>query len=447
MSFLLWEIVLVFALVLINGFFAMSEMALVSVRRSRLEKMADEGNRGARIALLLTADQNRFLSTVQVAITLIGMLAAAFGGAQIARDTTDLFLQAFPSLQAHAEWVNLGWLGVVVLCLTIVSLIFGELIPKRVGLVYAEPISAAVAGVMHGLSRLIRPSVVFLGGATALFFRIFRLRTEPEPAITEDEIKDAIEEGVQEGVIEKVEQTMLENALHLGDRTVASIMTPRPDIVWIDVTDEARANWEEIARSDHSHFPVCDGSLDNVVGLVSVKRIWTRLVANQPVDLKACLVSPLFIPESARVHNLIELFKQHHRHTALATDEFGNISGIVNQIDVLETLVGFIPTLDEKAEELLVRREDGTWLIDGVFGVEDFKRRFDVEKLEGEELGDFKTLGGFVLMHIGRMPRAGDHFTLQGFRFEVIDMDGRRIDKILLTPLPKPPSEEIAYQL
>jgi putative hemolysin len=214
-------------------------------------------------------------------------------------------------------------------------------------------------------------------------------------------------------------------------------MTPKPDIVWIDIREEAKANWEEIAGSDHSHFPVCDGSLDSPLGLISVKRIWMRLVAGQIVDLKASMVSPLFIPESARVHTLLELFKQHHRHTALVTDEFGAVCGIVNQIDVLETIVGFIPTLDERAEETLVRREDGSYLIDGTYGIEDFKRKFELDLLDGESEGDFKTLGGYVLMHFGRIPRASDHFARQGFRFEVMDMDGRRVDKLLVVPLPK----------
>lgn len=445
MAFILWEVVIVCALIVLNGFFAMSEMALISARRSRLEKLAEEGNRGARVALILTADQTVFLSAIQVAITLIGIFAAAFGGAQIAKDTTEVFLKTFPSLVVYAEWVALAWLSVVVVCLTVVSLVLGELIPKKIGIVYAEPIAAAVAVPMRGVATALRPGVMVLTAITRLFFKVFRLREEPEPSITEDEIKDVIEEGVQEGVIEKREQTLLENALQLGDRTVGSIMTPRPDIVWIDIRDEAKANWEEIAGSDHSHFPVCDGSLDTPLGLVSVKRLWMRQVAGQSVDLKACLVSPLFIPESARVHTLLELFKQHHRHTALVTDEFGNICGIVNQVDVLETIVGFIPTLDERAEETLVRREDGSYLIDGTYNIEDFKRRFELEAMDGESDGDFKTLGGYVLMHIGRIPRVGDHFTRQGFRFEVMDMDGRRIDKLLVVPQPRPDAERTPH--
>jgi putative hemolysin len=433
MAVILWEIFLLLGLILVTGFFVMAEMALVSVRRTRLQQRAENGDRSAKIAFDLTLDKNTFLATIQVAITMLGVFTAAFGGSTISRDLEAYVIEHFESLKVYQQWVSYGILTTVVVTLTFFTLLLGELIPKRIALVYAEPIAVAVARFMKWLARIFSPTVKLFGFCTDLFFGFFKLRKEAEAIITEEEIKDAIEEGAQAGVIEEAEQDMALNILKMGDRTVGSIMTPRPDIVFLDLKEESSYNWKEIAESDHSQFPVIDGDLDNVVGTISIKNIWSRMVTGQPVDIKALMISPLFVPESARILVLLELFKQHHRHTAMVTDEFGNIQGVVNQIDVLEAIVGFIPTVDEKAEELFIKRADGSWLIDAMVGIEEFKDRFELPTLKSEDRSDFTTIGGYLMANLGRIPKAGDYFQDKNFRLEVVDMDGRRVDKVLFS--------------
>ncbi|MBL8992586.1 MAG: HlyC/CorC family transporter [Spirochaetia bacterium] len=441
MSLIFWEFAFVFGLILVAGFFVMAEMALVSARKGRLQTLADKGDKRALVAIRLTSNSNEFLSTVQVAITLVSVFTAAVGGASIARDLENYFIAQFPALEAYRTWVSFSNLFVVSVILTFFTLLFGELLPKRIALIHAEAIAVNVADFMKWLARIFSPTVKLFGFSTDAILAVLRLRKNPDATITEEEIKGVIEEGAQAGVIEEAEQDMVENILSLGDRTVNSIMTPRPDIVYIDLAQTNNDNWKEIAASDHSHFPVIEGSFDNVLGTVSVKSIWTCMVKGETVDIRAMMTPPIFGPENAKVLNLLELFKLHHRHTAIVTDEYGSVQGMVNQVDVLETIVGFIPTLDEKAEELIVRREDGTWLVDGMYNIEEFKHRFDLSRLEGEDESDFKTMGGFVMEHVGRMPKSGDHFIRQGYRYEVMDMDGRRVDKILVTPPPPEPPE------
>ncbi len=431
MAIILWEVVLLLGLILITGFFVMAEIALVSVRRTRLQQRAENGDKSAQIAFDLTHDKNTFLATIQVAITVLGVFTAAVGGSTIAHDLEDYLIHEFQSLVQYQKYVSYICLTSVVVTLTFFSLLLGELIPKRIAINYAEPIAVAVARFMSWLAKLFSPTVKLFGFFTNLFFGFFKLKTEPDALITEEEIKDAIEEGAQAGVIEEAEQDMALNILKMGDRTVGSIMTPRPDIVFLDLKEESSYNWKEIAESDHSQFPVIDGDLDNVVGTISVKSIWTRMVTGQTVEIKSLMLSPLFVPESARILVLLELFRQHHRHTAIVTDEFGNVQGVVNQIDVLEAIVGFIPTVDEKAEELFIRRADGSWLIDGMVGIEEFKNRFELPTLKGEDRTDFTTIGGYIMANLGRIPKAGDYFQESGFRLEVVDMDGRRVDKVL----------------
>ncbi len=442
MALILLEFGLVFGLILVSGFFAMAEMALVSARKGRLQALADKGDKRALVAIRLTSNQNEFLSTVQVAITLLGVFTAAVGGSTIAQDLENYTITRLPNLEEYRTWIGFLFLLFVSVILTFFSLLLGELVPKRIALVHPEGTAVIVADFMKWLARIFSPTVRLFGFSTDAILAILRVKPNSDPTITDEEIKDVIEEGTQAGLIEEAEQDMVENILGLGDRTVNSIMTPRPDITYIDLGQTNTDNWKEIAASDHSHFPVIDGSFDNVLGTVSVKSILTCMVKGETVDIRALITPPIFVPESAKVLSLLELFKLHHRHTAIVTDEYGNVQGMVNQVDVLETIVGFIPTLDEKAEELIVRREDGSWLVDGMYNIEEFKHRFELSVLEGEEESDFKTMGGFVMNHVGRMPRAGDHFIRQGFRYEVMDMDGRRVDKILV--IPPPPVPEVS---
>ena len=437
MSGLTLEMLFVFLLILANGLFAMAEIAILSSRKVRLQQRANEGDLRARAALELAETPNRFLSTVQIGITLIGILAGAYGGATIAHELAAQ-LERISFLAPYSHAISLG---VVVLGITYLSLILGELVPKRLALNSPERIACALATPMRLVAVLAFPAVRLLSLSTEVVLRLLGVQPTAEPPVTEEEIKILIEQGTQAGVFEAAEQDMVERVFRLGDRHVGVLMTPRTEIVWLDVEDSSEQIQSRITSTVHSRFLVAQGALDQVLGIVHAKDLLARSLEGQPFDLKACLRQPLFVPESMRALKVLELFKQSGTHLALVVDEYGGIEGLVTLNDILEAIVGDLPSIDEAAEPPVVQREDGSWLLDGMLPVDEVKELFQLAQLPEEETGTYQTLGGMVMSHLGRIPSAADHFEWAGLRFEVIDMDGHRVDKVLVAPVETSPSE------
>lgn len=433
MSSVAIEIGIVLGLILLNAVFALSEMALVSSRRARLQQRADDGDAGAEAALALSQSPQRFLSTVQIGITLVGIVAGAFGGATLTQQLAPV-IAAIPALAPYATPVA-G--AIVVLVITYLSLVIGELVPKAIALQNPEGISSAVARPMGLLSRLAAPFVWLLTKSTGAVLRLLRVRPTDDPPVTEDEIRIMIAQGAEAGVFELAEQDLVAGVFRLGDQTVEDLMTPRPRIVWLDAADSLAEVWQTISNSHYSYFPVYAGTPDNVLGIVSVKDIWVQMVEGQPIDLRSLASPPLFVPESMQVFNLLEAFKQSRQHVALVIDEYGGIQGLVSLTDVLEGIVGDLPQPGE-TEVQVVQRDDGSWLVDGMLPVEEMREAIPLGALPGEERGDYQTVAGFVLSQLGRIPRAGESFTWGGYRFEIVDMDGHRVDKLLVAPTDHP---------
>ena len=430
MSSITLEILLLVLLIVANGIFSMSEMAIISSRKARLQNMANQGNKKARVALDLAESPNRFLSTVQVGITLIGILAGAFGGATISEKLAE-YLDQVPLLAPYSKGLSFG---IVVMAITYLSLIVGELVPKRLALNNPEVIAASVAMPMKAIAAFASPVVHLLSASTDLVLRIIGIGPSTEPQVTEEEIKVLIEQGTEAGMFEEAEQDMVERVFRLGDRPVSALMTPRPDIVWLDLEDSPEENRKKMMDSANSRFPVCQGGLDNVLGIMPVTDLLARSLSGEALDLTVSLRQPIFVPESTRGLKVLELFKQTGIHMALVVDEYGVIQGLVTLNDILVEIVGDVPSADELDNPQAVQREDGSWLLDGMLSVDEFFKIFAVNDFQGEHRGSYQTLGGFVITHLGRIPNAADHFEWDGMRFEVMDMDGNRVDKVLVVP-------------
>ncbi|KJH70778.1 hemolysin family protein [Aliterella atlantica] len=430
MSSITFEILLILLLIFANGVFAMSEMAIVSSRKVRLQNMANQGDKKARVALELADAPNRFLSTVQVGITLIGILAGAFGGATISARLANN-LDRVSWLAPYSQALSFG---VVVATITYLSLIVGELVPKRLALNSPETIAANVAKPMRTIAAIASPVVHLLSASTDLVLRILGISASTEPQVTEEEIKVLIEQGTEAGMFEEAEQDMVERVFRLGDRPVSALMTPRPDIVWLDLEDSAEENRKKMIDSANSRFPVCQAGLDNVLGIMPVTDLLARSLSGEALDLTVSLRQPVFVPESTRGLKVLELFKQTGTHMALVVDEYGVIQGLVTLNDILVEIVGDVPSADELEDPQAVQRDDGSWLLDGMLAVDEFFELFGVHEPQGEHRGSYQTLGGFVITHLGRIPNAADSFEWDGMRFEVMDMDGNRVDKVLVVP-------------
>ncbi|MEH1949408.1 MAG: hemolysin family protein [Nostoc sp.] len=430
MSSITFEILIILVLIIANGVFSMSEMAIVSARKVRLQQLANQGDAKAMAALKLAESPNHFLSTVQVGISLIGILTGAFGGATIANRLA-VYVRLVPFLAPYSEPISFG---IVVLLITYFSLIVGELVPKRLALNNPEKIASNVAIPMRALSAIASPMVYLLSASTDLILRVLGITASTEPQVTEEEIKILIEQGTEAGTFEEAEQDMVERVFRLGDRPVSYLMTPRPDIVWLDLDDSAEENRQKMVDSAYSRYPVCQGGLDNVLGVIPVTDLLARSFRGEPLDLTIGLRQPVFVPESTRGLKVLELFKQTITHMALVVDEYGVIQGLVTLNDIMSEIVGDVPSTDGQDQPQAVQREDGSWLLDGMLPVEEFLELFGMEEWESEERGSYQTLGGFVITHLGRIPAAADHFEWQSMRIEVMDMDGNRVDKVLVVP-------------
>ena len=423
------ELAAVLFLILLNGFFAMSELAVVSARRSRRQQMAEVGRRGAAMALLLQEDPSRFLSTVQIGITLIGVINGAVGGATIAGRLGPV-LDAIPVLAGYGQELAFA---LVVIVITFLSLIAGELVPKRIALNNAEAIACFAAPVMKSLSRLTAPFVWLLGASTEAMLKLLRVPERAEQTVTEEEVKSLIAEGTASGVFNADERRMIEGVMRLADRTVRSIMTPRPEVMWLDVADTPETIKRDIRESGHSRMPVCRGTLDDVVGIVHTKDILHKLLEDAPFDLHPVVRDALVVHDGMEVMRLLELFKQSGEQMAVVVDEYGSVEGITTLTDMLEGIAGELPDFDDDDADI-VRRADGSLLIDGMMAVEEVEAHLGLKSLRDEE-GGYHTLAGFLLFKFGYIPTAGELVDHDGYRFEVVDMDGRRIDKVLITAL------------
>lgn len=420
------EILIVFLFILINGGFALSEMAVVSSRKARLQQQVNEGNLRAKTALRLAENPSTFLSTVQIGITLIGVLAGAFGGARIAKPLAAQFEQV-PLLAPYS--LSLA-LGIVVILITFSSLVLGELVPKRLALHNPERVAAIIAGPMSFISRLFSPLVWLLGAVSDLVLRLLGVSPGAEPPVTEEEILVQLDQGTQAGVFGEAEQDMVEGVFRLHDRRVFSLMTPRSEIVWLDVNDSPEDIRKTIEESPFSQFPVCEDSLDKVIGTIKTRDLLIESLRGESLRLQWNLQPVTYIPETAHASRALEIFKSGEAEMLMVVDEFGSVEGLLTISDILEEIVGDI----QDGEPQATQRQDGSWLLDGMLAVEDFKEIFNIRHLPDET--EYETLGGFIMNYLGSVPHESDHFEWNGLRFEVMDMDGNRVDKVMVTLKP-----------
>ena len=415
----------------------MSEIAVVAARKVRLQQRAEEGDERAKTALALAHDPNRFLSTVQFGITLVGVLAGAYGGATLAAKLA-VPIAEVPQLARYAEGIALG---LVVSVITVLSLIIGELVPKRIGLNNPEAIASWVARPMILLSKIGGPVVHVLTAATNLVLRVFGIKGEAEPNLTEDEIKALISQGAETGAVGATEENIVQRVFQLGDQRVAAIMTPRPDIEWIDVDAGAEELREFLASHAHTQFVVCHGGLDEVLGIVRSADLLPLAFKGAPIDLRKLTKEALFVPDSMPAVQLLESFRGSHKHVALVMDEYGAVEGLVTVTDLLTAIVGDLPADASEAAGAFVSRADGSWLVEGSAPMEEVATHFGMDALPEDETGAYHTIGGFVMARLGRVPKAADTFEWGGLKFEVMDMDGRRIDKVMVARKAPPPGK------
>ncbi len=432
MSSVAFELLFIFLLTIANGVFSGSEIAVVSARKVRLEHLANRGNKKAQMALRLANSPNSFLSSVQIGITLIGILSGAVGGATLSRRLEEV-LRTFPVLVRYSEPLSIL---IVVTFITYLSLVIGELVPKRIALNNPEKIACSVAHPMHWLAKLTAPVVHLLSSSTDGLLKLLSIQVTEDPGVTEEEIKVLIKQGTQAGMFEEAEQEMVSRVFRLGDRSVTALMTPRTDIVWLDVDAPWELNKSVMLANPHSYFPVGRGSLDECVGIVSLKDLLPAFMAGEVVNLRQVMRSPLFVPESIRALKVLELFKESRNHIALIADEYGGLEGLVTLNDVSEAVIGELPSLEDLNEPLVIKRDDGSWLLDGMLSTDTLKEILQQDNLPSEDEGYYQTLGGFAMHVLGRVPTSGEHFDAIGFRFEIMDMDGNRVDKVMVTLIP-----------
>ena len=438
MSTIALEMIAIFLLLIANGIFAMSEIAVVTARKSRLQDLASKGKARARAALELAKAPNLFLSTVQLGITLVGILAGAFGGGGLT-EWTAAGLSTFPAIAPYSRSLALG---IVVLGITYCSVIIGELVPKRLALGHPESIAMFMAPPMGLLLKLCAPAVHLLSISTDLVFRLFGKRFDEQPSVTEEEVRTLVRQGTEAGVFEESEQDMVEAVFQLGDKSARALMTPRTQIVWLDADDSVEQIRAKLTDSGHSRFPVCAGSLDNVTGVVQAKDLLASLLSGKSVDLKASTQQPAFVPRSMTAFQVLDHIKQSSSHIVLVVDEYGGIEGLLTHHDMLEAIAGDMPLGKTPPEPKAVQRKDGSWLLDGMLSVDEFKEIFDLDNLPGEKKDTFQTLGGFIFTQMGRVPSESEQFEWNSLRFEVVDMDGKRIDKVLVSSVQNKESQD-----
>jgi putative hemolysin len=424
------EILIIFFLIVFNGILAMSEAAMLSVRKARLQQRINEGDHRARLALKLAENPNKFLSTIQIGITVIDVLIGAISGA-VSAGLFVTWLEKVPALAPFSVTIGVA-VGVVVTAYF--SIVLGELVPKRMALQNPERVSTAIAGPMFFISKLFTPFVWLLGKSTDLILHLFGIKHTDDIPVSEEELLVQLDQGTQAGIFEETEQDMVEGVFSLSDQRINALMTPRNEIIWLDVHDTGEEIRQKMSGSPFSRFPVGDESLDRLVGVVKAKDVLLATVKNGK-DLEKLSRPPLYIPETAFGSRALEMFRESKRDLMVVVDEFGVVQGLITLADILEEIVG-----EFEGEPQATQRQDGSWLLDGMLSNDDFKELFNLRRLPDEE--EYETLGGFVLLHLRSIPKAADQFEWSGMRFEVMDMDGNRVDKVLVTVLPVRPPEK-----
>lgn len=429
----LWtSIAIVLVLIVANGIFAMTEIAIVTSKKNRLEKMRDEGNTRATFALKLLENPNQLLSTIQIGITLIGVVTGAFGGATIATQLST-YVERIEALAPFSY--QLSFIFVVGLS-TYLSLIIGELVPKRIGMGNPERVACSVAKPMYYFSKIGKPIIWFLSISTEFVLKILRIKPSKEPDVTEEEITQLIEQGVYSGVIEEIEQDIVEQIFYLGDKRLGDILTPRTQLVWLDIESTFEENMKIMKESPYSKFPVGKGSLDEFQGIIHMRDLLSKIVAGEKFSIPDYTRDTLVLPEAIKVFQALETFKKAGHHEAIIIDEYGGIEGLVTLKDIMENIVGEIPELDDEEEPQITKRKDDSWLADGLVSFETMIRFFDLEDLFDRSM-NFHTLGGFITNEIGEIPKTGDTVQIGDYQLEVVDMDRVRVDKVLITKVQK----------
>ena len=429
------DIALLLFLILLNGVLAMSEIAVVSSRKARLQRLSDDGSPGAESALALHIEPATFLSTVQVGITTVGILSGAIGESALA-DPLTAWLAGFALIEPYARGVALT---VVVVALTYFSVVIGELVPKRLGLLAPEKIASMIAPPMNMLARAGRPLIWLLSSSSSFLLRMMGAGSKEEPPVTDEEIKDLMEQGAEAGVFHESEQAIVSNVLRLDEQRIGAIMTHRNDIYVLDLDEPEAVIRNYIAETPYTRIVVCRGGLDHIVGILRTADLLKAALAGEAMKVEQFLRPPLYVPEGVTTTHLLENFRKAHQQCALIVDEYGELQGLVTLTDVLTSIVGELPSSDIPEEQDIVAREDGSWLMDGSVTVERVKNMLEIDNdLPGEEENAFNTLGGFVMHVLGRIPAVADHFEMAGCRFEVVDMDKNRVDKMLVARIVSP---------
>jgi len=423
------EAIVVLLLIIANGLLSMSELAIVSSRTARLQSLADRGNRGAATALELAAEPNRFLSTVQIGITLIGILSGAFGGATLSEPVSS-GIAKIPGLDGSADAIAPV---LVVVIITYLSLVIGELVPKQLALRNPEAMASLMARPLKVISTVMSPVATFLAFSTDTVLRLFGPNRADENQVSEEEIELLVQQGADAGVFQQAELRMVTGVFDVAERTAGELMTPRHAVDYLDLAKSDEENRQRMAESPRQFYPVCEGSLDNVIGVVSTRELWRRQVTGESTDLRDAVQPGLFLPERAPVFAVIEQMRTARQTMALLIDEYGGFEGLITFNDILSDLVGELNESDAEAPRGAVQRPDGSWLVDGVFPAHELRELFDIDELPGEDEGHFETVGGFIMDQLGHIPTDGEVVTFDHFRFEVMDMDGNRVDKILIT--------------
>jgi putative hemolysin len=424
------QIILILVLILANGVFALSEIAIISSRKARLERMADEGHNGAKIALALKDKPTQLLSTIQVGITLIGIVTGAFGGATIAK-VLAVSLKKISLLAPYSDGLSML---IVVSIITYLSLIVGELVPKKIGLNNPEPIAVIMAGPMRMFAKLASPIVKLLTVSTEFLLKLLRIRKSADPPVTEEEIKILIAQGAEYGTFEETESEIVDRVFDLGDMKVGSLMTPKMLLDWIDITDTEEQILSRLIETRHSRLPVAKEELDDVIGVVYTRDLLASKLSNEPLDVEKHIRAPLFVPRNTTALKLLALFQQSGSQIAFVMNEFGGFQGIVTVHDILEKIVGDIQDDSDSEDDIeIIQRDDKSWLLDGLLAIEEFKELFAIEEIPDRDKKNYHTLAGFIITQLGYIPTAGESFDWKGLRFEIVDMDRMRIDKILVT--------------
>jgi putative hemolysin len=419
------DVVVILLLILVNGFFALSEIALVSAKRSRLQTAAEQGKTGAKSALALMEDPTGLLSAIQIGITLIGIFNGVYGGATVAEPLADILVREGLSTNTAQRVAY----AIVVVIITYVTLIIGELVPKRIALTHAETLAVSVAPIMRVFATIMAPGVWLLRASVNAVLKILPISAAPQAAVTEDDVRSLVAEGTRTGVFLASERRLLEGVLALADRKVGSIMIPRQDVIWLDIDDPIESLWKQAKESGHARFLIARGKLDNLLGMITLANL-SETVHRGKLDPERDLEPPLHIPDSITVLQLLDQFQRSSTHLAVVTDEYGEIEGITTPIDILKAIAGELPELGSRERPEALQREDGSWLIDAHLPIEELQRRLGRRDMAGR---DYHTVAGFVLARLGRIPKAGDVLTWRDVKVEIVDMDGVRIDKILLS--------------